>query len=155
MRGASVIARGSGAPPSPTRSTSTPRAARAWAWYRMRALRPRSPRATTTALMMGGVTGVEQHCNRDGGHAQDGQQVDCETNGYSDGQSLPPVISRMRRWKVMYAHAHSPSTAMRFLKPISQKMWRKSQNPQASHPDARTGPISTTAEPRPIVATLP
>src|SRR5207253_4644094 len=43
--------RGSGVPSKPTRSTSTPCAASACAWYCMRALRPRSPSATTAALI--------------------------------------------------------------------------------------------------------
>src|SRR5437762_5392548 len=58
MRGSSVIARGSGVPSKPTRSTSTPCADSACAWYRMRALRPRSTSATTTALMTGMIAGA-------------------------------------------------------------------------------------------------
>ena len=45
------------------------------------------------------------------------------------------MISRTRRWNVRYAHAHSVITTKRLRKPISQKMWRKSQNSQARNPD--------------------
>src|SRR4026208_153441 len=51
MRGSPPIAFGTGAPSQPPRPTSTPAAASARAWYNMRALRPRSPSATTAALM--------------------------------------------------------------------------------------------------------
>ena len=51
IRGSPPIVFGTGVPSKPTRSTSTPDAASARAWYSMRALRPRSPSATTAALM--------------------------------------------------------------------------------------------------------
>src|SRR5881296_1812351 len=51
MRGSSVMRLDSGVPSRPTRSTSTPFATSACAWYCMRALRPRSPSATTAALI--------------------------------------------------------------------------------------------------------
>ena len=69
--------------------------------------------------------------------------------------SLSPVMSRTRRWNVTKAHAHSPITAIRFRKPISQKMWMNSQISHATKPEALNLPISATAEPRPIVAMLP
>ena len=57
-------ARGSGVPSKPTRSTSTPCVDSACAWYRMRALRPRSISATTTALIgegwLGGAPIIDQ-----------------------------------------------------------------------------------------------
>src|SRR5438309_6108662 len=50
-RGSLVTALGSGVPSKPTRSTSAPLRASARAWYSMRAERPKSPSATTAALM--------------------------------------------------------------------------------------------------------
>ena len=56
IRGSSADRLAAAACPSkPTRSTSTPCAASARAWYRMRALRPRSPSATTAALIAGTI----------------------------------------------------------------------------------------------------
>src|SRR5688572_4902680 len=51
MRGSPVMRLESGVPSRPTRSTSTPFDTSASAWYCMRALRPRSPSATTAALI--------------------------------------------------------------------------------------------------------
>src|SRR5437867_7231876 len=51
IRGSPATALGRGVPSNPTRSTSTPFAASARAWYSIRALRPRSPSDTTTALI--------------------------------------------------------------------------------------------------------
>ena len=51
IRGSPVTRLESGVPSRPTRSTSTPFDTSACAWYCMRALRPRSPSATTAALI--------------------------------------------------------------------------------------------------------
>src|SRR5262245_40701478 len=51
MCGSSVRDLGRGTPSYPMRSTSTPLAARARAWYCIRGLRPRSPATTTAARM--------------------------------------------------------------------------------------------------------
>ena len=47
------------------------------------------------------------------------------------GPAAHSYDGRARRWNVTNAHAHSPSTARRLRKPISQKMCRKIQNSHA------------------------
>src|SRR6185436_1286804 len=70
----------------PTRSTSTPLAASACAWYRMRALRPRSPSATTTALIEeGSVTGRSSFYPRRGAAPKQRQQI---------GRDAPAILGR-------------------------------------------------------------
>src|SRR5262245_11785653 len=69
MRGSSVIAFDSGVPSKPTRSTSTPIDDSACAWYCMRALRPRSPSATATALIREWSKGLGSHFTCDQPHA--------------------------------------------------------------------------------------
>src|SRR5262249_16956831 len=106
------------------------------------ALRPRSPSAMTTALMWK----VEW---AGGGILPDARRHDCEPVNFS------PVISRTLRCHVRYAHAHSLITASRLRKPMSQKMWRKSQNTHQKNPEASPPPMTDTADPRPITAIVP
>src|SRR5437867_5357420 len=64
IRGLLRTACGSGVPSKPTRSTSTPLDASACAWYSMRAQRPRSPSATTVALIRERSRGGGNYCMR-------------------------------------------------------------------------------------------
>src|SRR5437899_12805914 len=107
MRGSSAIAFGSGVPSKPTSSTSTPLAASARAWYSIRALRPRSPSDTTTALI-----GEEVRAKGDGDlyHGRSAAQVVSASGGdlrrvrlrRTVGASAPGDLRRRagdtRRW---------------------------------------------------------
>src|SRR6185503_6344810 len=64
-------------------------------------------------------------------------------------------MSRTLRCSVTYAAAHSIMTTRRLRKPISSKMWRKSQASHASSPENLSPRISATADPRPMIAMLP
>src|SRR5215813_1865729 len=91
--GCSAIARGSGVPSYPTKSTSAPLAASARAWYCIRALRPRSASARTTARMLG--------MNRERQINYKGEFKDLRICGFEDLRSFHSLVSEFANPQIL------------------------------------------------------